>query len=140
MIPVWLAALVSVGCASKGTLNFRLDESFSADQVAIIRPATKEEKKEPKPGLAVRIFVNPGGPALATLTYISSPGVTDRIDLRGYDAVRVRPGVYEIGASCWLNPYMRRFAATVHVGPGKEYLIECLGNTAHMLKLTVFER
>ena len=134
-------ALTLAGCATKGPLDFGLESPYVAAQTAVIRPATKEEKTEPKANLAVRIFVNPTGRgSIANLVSIARiGGAKASADLSKYGSVRVSPGEYQVEASCSVPSWSGYFSVMVEARPGKEYLLECLGNTAHTMKLKVLE-
>ena len=126
----------------KGTFNYLLDEGFNPADTALIIPATKDEKREPKANLAVRIFVNPAGrgsvAGLDSITQLDSSRSTAK--LGGFNAVRVKPGVYAVNVSCFISGWVGFFSVTVAADPGQEYLVECLGNRAVSMKVDVFEK
>ncbi len=136
-----IVMLVVSGCATKGPIEYGLKDNGPLAQTAVIRPATREEKTEPKANLAIRIFVNPmGGGSVARLEYINNvSGRPGGKSLKDYSSVRVAPGVYDVGASCMVGGFIGYFSERVDAKPGKLYLLECFGNTAHTMKMKVFE-
>ena len=121
----------------KGTFDYQLGDNASQQETAIIRPAAKSERRAPKANAAIRIFVNPGGPSTAQLLAIGSTD-TPAEKLNGYGAVRVKPGTYQVSVRCLTGGWYGDFAVAIEAAAGQEQLIECVGNTAHTMNVSVF--
>jgi hypothetical protein len=145
MRQILLLACASVGLLTgarwgerKGTFDYQLAPDAPADVTAIIRPAENDERRAPKANVVVRIF-NPGGPSRALLLGINAPSATLQ-KLKGYGAVRVMPGTYEVVVQCITGGWWGNFTLSVPVAAGEQRLIECTGNTAHTMAVSVFNK
>lgn len=134
-----LGLTLASGCASTrpDTLLAYANEGDSPHNLALIRAATKEEKKEEEANLFVKILVNPSGRgSVAKITAIEKIGVPEPVDIWHYKSVKVPPGNYIVHARCYLPAFTLYFNVPIIVSAGNEYLLECTGNTTDTSKIS----
>jgi len=123
---------------NKGTLDYGMPEPYGPEETALIRPAGKEEMREGKPNLAKRLFLTGAG-SEAKLMAISTGNGSD-VKLADYDAVRTLPGLHNLNVRCTRGGFHVHFVGSLLVVAGGEYLFECVGSTAHTVRLMVTEK
>jgi hypothetical protein len=136
LIAVGLVALAGCATVSRGMYEFGT-VGASATDVAIIRPANKDERQY-KPSVAARIFGKPAG--TAQIQYLV-PGTNISLekDVRGYSLIRVPPGSYLVRVLCHVGGFSEWFDVRIKAEAGRQSLLECVGATGNNGRVTVRE-